>query len=59
MIKRFYVLAWFLLAGSFLATIFNGSITDLGLLGFSLGALALVYGVALWTVLTRGALRLE
>ena len=52
MIKKFYILAWFLLAGSFLATIFTGSISDLGMLGFALGALSLVYGLALWSVLT-------
>lgn len=53
MIKKFYVLVWFLLAGSLAASVFTGSLTDLGVLAHALAGLALIYGLALWAVLVN------
>ena len=51
MIKKFYVLAWFLLIGSAAAVIFTGSLNGLSLVAFGLVAVGLVHGLALWSVL--------
>ena len=53
MIKKFYVLAWFLLIGSAIVSIFTGTLTGLGMVTYSLIALALVYGLALWAVIVN------
>jgi hypothetical protein len=50
MIKKFYVLAWLMLAGSVLATLFSGSVSDLDLLAFGLITLGLVYSLVFWSV---------
>ncbi len=50
MIKKFYVLVWFLLAGSMIASLLTGSLTNLGLLAHAMVALVLVHGLALWAV---------
>ena len=57
MIKKFYVLAWLLLIGSAAATILTGSLSGLSMVAFGLIALALVHGLAFWSVVvnTRGA----
>lgn len=51
MIKRFYVLAWFLLVGSALASIFAGTFDALAMVVVGLGAVGLVYALALRAVL--------
>ena len=50
MFKRFYVFAWFLLIGSALASIFNGTFDALTMTAVSLGVAGLVYAFALWAV---------
>lgn len=59
MIKRFYVLVWFVLAVSIVVSVFTGSLTNVGLLGHALVALALVYGLALWSVFRTGPPRTQ
>lgn len=51
MIKRFYVLAWFLLIGSAMASVLQSTLNELGMVAFGLIALALVQGLALWSVI--------
>ena len=53
--KKFYVLAWSLLIASFVVSVSTGSLTEIGMVAFSLIALALVYALALWAVLTNFA----
>jgi len=53
MIKKFYVLAWFVLIGSATASVLNGTLNDLAMVAFGLIALGLVYALALWSVLTN------
>lgn len=53
MIKKFYVFAWLLLAGSIGISIVNGQIDGLQMVAFSLIGLALVYAFALWAVLVN------
>lgn len=48
--KKIYTAAWFLLTLFFVATVFTGYFNALSLVVFSLGALALVYALALWTL---------
>ena len=50
MFKKFYVFAWFLLIGSALASIFNGTFDALAMIAVSLGVAGLVYAFALWAV---------
>ena len=49
--KKFYVLAWFLLLASVLAAVFTGTFDPLAMVVFSLVAVGLVYGFALWSVI--------
>lgn len=51
--KKFYVLAWFLLAASALASVFTGTFNPLAMVVFSLVALGLVYAIALWSVIVN------
>jgi hypothetical protein len=51
MIKKFYVLAWFLLIGSVIASVFSGTLTELAMVTFGLIALSLVHALAVWAVL--------
>lgn len=51
--KKFYVLAWFLLAASVLASVFTGTFNPLAMVVFSLVAVGLVYGFALWSVIVN------
>ena len=53
MIKKFYVLAWFLLAASALISVFTGTVNPLAIVVFSLVAVGLVYGFALWSVIVK------
>ena len=53
MMKKFYVLAWFLLAASVLASVFTGTFNPLGMVGLSRVAVGLVYGFALWSVIVN------
>ena len=53
MMKKFYVLAWFLLAASVLVSVFTGTFNPLGVVIFSLVAVGLVYGFALWSVIVN------
>ena len=53
MIKKFYVLAWFLLAASVLVSVFTGTFNPLGVVVLSLVAVGLVYGFALWSVIVN------
>lgn len=50
MMKKFYVSAWILLAAAALVTALTGAFDAAALVVFSLGALALVYTLALWSV---------
>ena len=51
--KNFYVLAWFLLVASVLASVFTGSFNPVALLVFSLFALVLFKARALWSVIVQ------
>ncbi len=51
--KKIYTTAWFLLAILFIAAVLNGYLNPVGLVVFSLFALALVYALALWTVVNN------
>ena len=53
MLKNFYVLAWFLLIGSALVSVFTGSLNEIGMVAFGLIGLALVYALALWSVFSN------
>lgn len=48
--RKFYGLAWFLLMGSALVSIYTGSLNEVGMVAFSLIGLALVYALAMWAV---------
>lgn len=50
MVKKFYILAWFLLVGGVLASIFTGTFNPLATVAFSLIALGLFHAMALWSV---------
>ena len=50
MLKKFYVFAWILLAGSAIVSFFNGTFDELAMIGVSLGTVSLVYAFALWAV---------
>jgi hypothetical protein len=50
MIKKSYILVWFLLVGSVLTSIFTGTFDVLSLVAVSLIAVGLVYALALWAV---------
>lgn len=49
--KKFYISAWVLLAAATFVSIFTGSFNPVALFVFSLVALALVYTLALWSVI--------
>ena len=51
--KKIYVLAWFLLAASVLVSVFTGTFDPLAMVVFSLVAVGLVYGFALWSVIVN------
>lgn len=53
MTKNLYVLAWFLLAAIVLVSALTGTLTPPALVVFSLAALGLVYGLALWSVIAN------
>jgi len=53
MLKNFYGLAWFLLAASVLISVFTGTFNPLGMIIFSLVAVGLIYGFALWAVIVN------
>ena len=59
MIKKFYVFAWLLLAGSILFSVANGPLNGLQMVTFSLIGVALVYAFALWAVIVNPAARQE
>lgn len=51
--KKFYGLAWLILAGAVLVSILAGSFDPVSLLAFSLAALALVHALAIWSVIVN------
>lgn len=51
--KKFYVLAWFLLAASIIVMVFTGTFNPLAMVVFSLIAAGLVYALALWSVIVN------
>lgn len=51
--KKFYVLAWFLLIAGAVVSVFTGSFEPLRAVVFSLLAVGLVYGFALWSVIVN------
>ncbi|MDQ3750033.1 MAG: hypothetical protein M3367_13640 [Acidobacteriota bacterium] len=51
MMKNLYVLAWFLLGAAVFVSVLTGALTPATLFVFSLAALGLVYGLALWSVI--------
>lgn len=51
--KKFYVLAWFLLAAAVLVSIFTGTFNSLAMVVFGLVAVGLVHGFALWSVIVN------
>jgi hypothetical protein len=51
--KKFYVLAWFLLAAAVLVSIFTGTFNSLAMVVFGLVAVGLVQGFALWSVIVN------
>ena len=53
MIKKFYVLAWFLLIGSALASIVTGTFDAMAMVAVSIGTLGLFYALALWAAFTN------
>jgi hypothetical protein len=53
MMKKFYVTAWFLLAAAVLVSAFTGTFNSLAVVVFSLVAVGLVYGFALWSVIVN------
>jgi hypothetical protein len=53
MIKKFYVLAWFLLIGSVIVSVFTGALTGLGMVTYGLIALALVHALMLWSLIVN------
>jgi hypothetical protein len=53
MIKKFYVSAWFLLAAAVLISVFTGAFNPLAMVVFSLVAVGLVYGFAMWSVIVN------
>lgn len=53
MTKNLYVSAWLLLAAVVLVSAFGGALTPAVLFVFSLAALSLVYGLALWSVIAN------
>ncbi len=52
-IKKLYTAVWILLTLTAFATFLTGNFNHLTLLLFSLGALALVHALALWTVINN------
>lgn len=50
MIRTLYILTWFLLIGSAMVSVFKGTLSGFGMVVFGLIALALFYGLALWSV---------
>lgn len=51
--KAFYALAWVLLGLAAVTMALTGAVSPVGLVGLSLAAGALVYGLALWSVITN------
>lgn len=57
MIKKLYVLAWLLLIGAVVSTIFKGTLDELAMVAFAIIAMGLIHALALWAafVNTRDA----
>jgi hypothetical protein len=53
MMKAFYALSWVLLGLTAVTMALNGTLGPVALVGLSLAAAALVYGLALWSVITN------
>lgn len=53
MLKKFYLLAWISVALSAVGSLLGGHFDSVTQVGFSLAVLALVYALALWSVLTN------
>ena len=51
--RKFYVFAWLMLAGSVIVSLLNGPINGLQMVAFSVIGLGLVYAFALWAVLAN------
>lgn len=51
--KQLYFLAWFLVVFAALVSFLTGNFGAVTLVAFSLIALGLVYGLALWSVITN------
>ena len=51
--KKIYLLAWISLTITFVASVLTGYYNPLSLVVFSLIALALVFALALWTVIVN------
>jgi hypothetical protein len=50
MVKKFYVLVWLLLIGSAFVTVLSGELDSMSMFAMSVGALGLLYALALWAV---------
>lgn len=48
--KNFYLIAWFLLTAIFLALVISGYFSNISLIVFGLGASALLYSLAIWSL---------
>ena len=53
MIRTLYILTWFFLVGSAMVSVFKGTLSAFGMVVFGLIALALVHGLALWSVIVN------
>jgi hypothetical protein len=53
MLKKLYVLAWFLLVMATLISALTGTLDPVALLIFSLFALGLIHALALWSVIVN------
>lgn len=51
--RTLYLAAWFLLSLAVAAAVITGTFNSVSLVIFSLAALALVYGLALWSAFTN------
>ena len=53
MMKKFYVFAWLMFAGSIALSLVNGQMNGMLMIAFSLIGLGLVYAFALWAVVAN------
>ena len=53
MLKTIYIMAWVLLAMSAIGSLLSGYVNPMTQVAFGVGALALIYALALWSVFTN------